>query len=46
MSKEEAKQNDNFHIDKGSVSCNLCVAVEKHFIRKLKQQPIRKAIQR
>ena len=24
MSKEEAKQNDNFHIDKGSVSCDFC----------------------
>ena len=31
MSQEEAKQNDNFHIDKGSVSCNFCRCGRKAF---------------
>ena len=31
MSKEEAKQNDNFHIDKGSVSCSFCRCGRKAF---------------
>ena len=36
MSKEEAKQNDNFHIDKGSVSCNFCRCGRKAFHKKTK----------
>ena len=36
MSKEEAKQNDNFHIDKGSVSCNLCRCGRKAFHKETK----------
>ena len=36
MSKEEAKQNDNFHIDKGSVSCNFCRCGRKAFHKETK----------
>ena len=36
MSKEEAKQNDNFHIDKGSVSCNFNRCGRKAFHKETK----------
>ena len=36
MSKEETKQNDNFHLDKSSVSCNLCRCGRKAFHKETK----------
>ena len=35
MSKEE-KENENFHLDKGSVSCNLCRCGRKAFHKETK----------
>ena len=36
MSKEETKQNDNFHLDKSSVSCTLCRCGRKAFHKETK----------